>query len=129
MPLTLDELREVAASLFAEDVAIPAGAENWTLAQAEEYFSSGGTELPGGGAAAPSALPGGAAAPSALERSLAEEMQLHETRAEEERIVVGKNYCSVLLFFGVFFFKISVKTAVPDDGRPPGAIVLKRLSG
>ena len=27
----------------------------------------------------------------------------------------------------VFFFKESVKTAVPDDGRPPRALVLTKL--
>ena len=32
-----------------------------------------------------------------------------------------------LFFLGCFFFKKSVKTAVPEDGRPPGALVSTKL--
>ena len=32
----------------------------------------------------------------------------------------------IVRFFG-WFFKKSVKTAVPEDGRPPGALVLTKL--
>ena len=37
------------------------------------------------------------------------------------------NIVFIILFFLECFFKNSVKTAVPDDGRPPGALVLTRL--
>ena len=41
-------------------------------------------------------------------------------------LILGDVVLIVLLFGGVFFRK-SVKTAVPDDGRPPGTLVLTKL--
>ena len=37
------------------------------------------------------------------------------------------NVVLLLVFFGVLVFQKSVKTAVPDDGNPPGALVSTKL--
>ena len=44
--LSRTELEDIRAAVYADDVLIPAGAERWTRAQAEVYFSSGGVEMP-----------------------------------------------------------------------------------
>lgn len=46
MPLSLAELQALAADHFADDLDIPESATNWTLQEAENYFSSGGSVVP-----------------------------------------------------------------------------------
>lgn len=48
MPLSRQELEEIRAEAFAEDMAIPAEAQSWSKAQAVEYFESGGMATEGG---------------------------------------------------------------------------------
>ena len=46
MPISLTILEAIRAELFADDVPIPADATRWTMQQAEDYFSSGGRQVP-----------------------------------------------------------------------------------
>ena len=40
--MQLDRVRSIQADCYAEDVAVPAGADRYTDSQLEEYFHSGG---------------------------------------------------------------------------------------
>ena len=63
------------------------------------------------------------AADAVLERLCALASAIAEQRTDRIREIGG----SPIIFFGVLVFN-SVKTAVPDDGRPPGALVLTMLA-
>ena len=42
-------------------------------------------------------------------------------------LILGDVVFIISLFFVRVFFKKSIKTAVPEDGRPPGALVWTKL--
>lgn len=51
--VTTEQLEEIRGNYFAEDVAIEPAMCDWTVAEAEVYFDSGGTVRPGQGSPAP----------------------------------------------------------------------------